>query len=238
MATGVRKFTFDDFFDFERPPEPVKTEDQGPPAIFTEIDLAEAKAQGCEEGRAQALVDFEASDEHRRTLAIERLADGLAAFGQAETIREQDFRAGALNVALVALRKVLPELARRVGQQEIEALTTEVLGEQAEEPRLVFRVPDSSFDIMVERIGMLATQRGFAGKPVVIAEEGLGQADCRIEWADGGIERVADRTLADVAAAIVRLSHTSDQPRAAAPKPTAAAEIFPAFEATTVQSGE
>ena len=211
MARDVRKFTFDTFLDFGRQPETDEKAEADTPAVYSDSDLAAARADAFEEGRAKALLDHEGTDTHRVTNAIEKLADGLAAMGAAETARAHEFRTTALNVAVVALRKLLPELSRRFGQDEIEAVIAEALAEQPDEPRLVIRVPDAAFDPIAQRVTQLATSRGYAGKAVVLADAALGPADCRIEWADGGIERVAERTIQEISGAVARLCQTPVQ---------------------------
>jgi len=212
MTVTTRKFTFDDFFDFDRQPEVApEVQDAPPPSpLFSEAELAEARAAGFEEGRMQALLDHERSDANRLAAAVERIADGMVALSQAETARNRNFQSVALDVALATVRKLMPELARRFGQNEIESVVVESLGEQHDEPRLVIRVPDAAFEPLAGRIESLAAKRGYAGKTVILADAALAPADCRIEWADGGVERLAERTLGDIAAAIVRLSHVGE----------------------------
>lgn len=221
MTRNVRKFTFDTFFDFDRQPEPAaQAEIEGPPPVYSEADLAQARAEAFEEGRTKALLDHEGTDAHRLSGALERLADGIATMGEAEQARACEFRAAAMNVAITALRKVLPELTRRFGQQEIEAVMADALGEQIEEPKLVIRVPDAAFDPIAECVSDLARGRGYAGKTVVLADNTLGPSDCRIEWADGGVERLAERTVADIAGAIMRLSQMPNRNLSNAISPT------------------
>ena len=213
MARNIRKFTFDSFIDFDRQPEPAVPGPETEEApTYTQSDLEQARADAFEEGRTKALVDYESTDAHRLTSAIDRLADGMARLGAAEEMRAHEFHAAAMNVALTAVRKIMPELARRFGQQEIEAVMATALGDQHDEPRLVFRVPDPLFEPTTERIAELARQRGYAGKTVVLADSTLGSSDCRIEWADGGVERLTERTFADIAHAITRLVQTPVSP--------------------------
>lgn len=206
MTRNIRKFTFDTFFDLERQPEPAAVEIEAPPTVYSQAELEQACADAFEDGRTKALLEHEGTDAHRLSGAFEKLADQIAAMGEAEEARAREFRASAMNVALVAVRKILPELARRFGRQEIEAIMVDVLSELSEEPKLVIRVPDSAFDSIAERVTDLVRNRGYAGKTIVLADGGLGPSDCRIEWADGGVERLAERTIADVAGAIMRLS--------------------------------
>jgi flagellar assembly protein FliH len=206
MVRNIRKFTFDSFVDFDRQSEPVaeglEVETQ---PVYSQADIDQARADAFEEGRTKALVDHESTDAHRLTSAIERLADSMARLGAAEETRALEFHAAAMNVAIAAVRKLMPELTRRFGQQEIDAVIAGALTDQHDEPRLVFRVPDSLFEPAAERVAELARSRGYAGKTVILADSALGSSECRIEWADGGVERLTERTLADIAHAIARL---------------------------------
>jgi flagellar assembly protein FliH len=56
-----------------------------------------------------------------------------------------------------------------------------------------------------EKIDTIATRRGFAGKVVLLAETSVAPGDCRIEWADGGVERDSARLWRDIDLAVARL---------------------------------
>ena len=204
----MRKFTFDELFDFDQQAkaeaEAAKAE---PEARFTEADLQMARADGVEQGRAAARAEFEQSQALHTAQYAERIADGIAALGKSEMERSQTFRATSIDVAMTALRKILPELMRKCGQAEIEAALGDVIAQQLDEPRIVVRVADAALDPLIAHIGELTQKRGYSGKAVVIAEPELGPSDLRVEWADGGAERLADRTIADIAAALTRLAH-------------------------------
>jgi len=92
-------------------------------------------------------------------------------------------------LALTISKKILPTFMSQNGLQEIEALVTDTLREMAREPRLVVRVHESEFDVLNEKIQSIATQRAYPGKIVILADTEVVSGDCRIEWADGGVER-------------------------------------------------
>ena len=92
-------------------------------------------------------------------------------------------------------KKILPEFAARNGLSEIEGLLTETIREMAREPRLVVRVAEAQFDAIDERVQAIATQLAYAGKMIVLADATVAAGDCRIEWADGGVERDTQATL-------------------------------------------
>ena len=48
---------------------------------------------------------------------------------------------------------------------------------------------------------------GFRGKVVLLADDGLGASDCRLEWADGGAERKLERIWNEVEELVRRALH-------------------------------
>jgi len=55
------------------------------------------------------------------------------------------------------------------------------------------------YDLAKDRLEEIARARGFEGRLVVQAEEGLAPGDCRIEWTEGGVTRdeAATRAVID-----------------------------------------
>jgi flagellar assembly protein FliH len=203
---AIRKFTFDDFFDFEAKPPPPPIEDLAPPPTFSDAELAEAREEGYRAGCAAALDQSDRSDQRRLVVAAERIAETVQAMAATEALRAHELRVVTLNVAIAALGRMLPDLMRRVGPAEIQALIGEIVAERPEEPRLVARVPDGAIDPLSRQIDGFAQERGFTGRLILVVDPALGPADVQIEWADGGVERHAERTLADIRQMLARLS--------------------------------
>ena len=65
------------------------------------------------------------------------------------------------------------------------------------------RIHESQFDQVNARIQETVARKAYAGKVVMLADEAIMPGDCRIEWADGGIERNAETTWKDVEQVIV-----------------------------------
>ena len=57
---------------------------------------------------------------------------------------------------------------------------------------------NGGFPVTVLEASAEALERGFAGKLILIAEDNLGPSDCRVEWADGGAERLYERLFAQI----------------------------------------
>lgn len=206
MAT-VRKFMFDLSFDESGPPaaEPeAPVVEAPPPPVFTEEDVARAYADGLAEGHETGAAAERQQTARLAAEATDRLVGSLAALDEQLLAIRPVAEQRALQIGLAVARKLVPELLRREGVSEIEALIRASLHDMFEEPRLVLRVPDSVLDIIKPRVDVLASRAGFDGRVVIVAEDGLIDGDCRIEWADGGVERSAARLSAEIEGAVLR----------------------------------
>lgn len=225
-----QRFLFDTSFDPDEPdpaedavPEPVEEPaPEPPPPAYSEAELEaareEAFAAGAEAGMAEARTAIE------RDLAAALQVVGLQFAELVEVRRAADAElAGqAAELALAMVRKMLPDLMGRAGGAEIEALVRGCLADVMEEPRIVIRVADGLLDPMRERLTAVAREHGYEGAVVMVAEPALGPGDVKVEWADGGAERLSKHLWAEIEAAVARL-------RAPAPKRRGTAEPAPAL---------
>lgn len=231
--TSTRRFLFDTEFDADvarrreerlasealmpkAPPPPPEPEEPPPPPepVFKSADLLQAHEDGYADGFANGKAAAEAAVNARLTATLERLADQLEYIVQSAADTAARQREGVIEIGAAIARKLLPDLARRQGTAEAEAMLSAVITELIDEPRMVIRVADEDLDAMAERIDTIAQRRGFAGKVVLLAEPSVAAGDCRIEWADGGVERDSARLWNDIDLAVVRLlgngGHTAD----------------------------
>ena len=114
----------------------------------------------------------------------------------ASLTQQQETQTRQLVMAIA--KKILPEFVARNGVQEIEPLIAESIREMAREPRLVVRVHEQQFDAINEKAQAIATERAYVGKVIVLADPGIALGDCRVEWADGGLERNTQSTWAAI----------------------------------------
>lgn len=206
------KFLFDTSFDVEAAPKepphapaPVEPEPAPEPEpTFSEADLAAARREGYEQGRAEAERAAQAAAEQAAGAALARIAEALP--GLAAQI-EDGFAATArvfLTTAVASLKRLMPELGRRGGLVEMEALLKETIQHLREEARIAVRLHESQLDDLRNRLDAVAQAAGFGGRIVLLADEEIMPGDCRIEWADGGVERVAERVWSGIEAAVLR----------------------------------
>jgi len=107
-------------------------------------------------------------------------------------------------VALAVARKLAPALIVREPLAEIGALAAECFTQLVATPHVVVRVNDTLYAQARERLDAIAQGHGFAGRLVVLADPAIAPADCRIEWADGGIVRDRSATEAVITEAVAR----------------------------------
>lgn len=212
MKAKPQRYTFDLDFDdarnlLDKPPEPTFTAD--------ELNAARgvARAEGIDAGRAEAM----ASVERKAGDALAVIGQQMAATVEARNAAIAEIERNAIALCTGMMRRLFPEFQRRHGAAEIEALLRESLRVMIDEPRIVIRLNDAGVDTLQAPIKAAATGAGFAGKVVLIGDDMVPPGDCRIEWADGGVERNGDRLWAEIDAAIRRLTDTNEAEAPTAP---------------------
>jgi flagellar assembly protein FliH len=203
MASAM-KFLFENSFDVAE--RPAGLSPAAPQRQFTEEDILAARdegfVQGEAAGRAAALTSIEQASAKTLTVIGARLNDAGQEIERIRTATVKD----AMKVLGAAIRKVVPELARRNALNEIERLVRECLQAIYDEPRVVVRGHDRIIAALQPRIDDMATSCGFHGKIVLFADDQLNETDCRVEWADGGAERNLDDMWRQIDAAIERIA--------------------------------
>ncbi|MFP5517813.1 MAG: FliH/SctL family protein [Alphaproteobacteria bacterium] len=211
--------------EFALPPEP--EEPPPPPApTFGEEELAAARAQGYAEGLAagksegtaagygkgftdgmasgqntgyeRGKAEVEATVNNRIANALAQIADGvsrlLAEHEAGNAMRSEQ----PVHLTLAIVRKLLPEWARRGGMAEVEAMVRTCLTDLIDEPRLVIRVAEDTMGLVRDHLDQTVGARGFGAKLMVIGDPSIAPGGCRIEWAEGGMERDTAQLLAEI----------------------------------------
>ncbi|MDX9690270.1 MAG: FliH/SctL family protein [Alphaproteobacteria bacterium] len=182
----ARKFLFDLAFDSELPTHAPKNEK---PPVFTQEQIEEFKKQAYSEGFSDGQAAAEKNQTHFMNMLLSNLEKDIVKVLEGAGSRWDETLAQAQEIALVIARKVIPTYTSRYGMDEIGSIVSKVFNEVSREPRLVFRVPENLFDAAKEKIESLSATAAYAGKLVILGDPDIGVSECRIEWADGGIER-------------------------------------------------
>lgn len=207
---SVHKFLFDVSFDQAGPPPEPQPEPAPEPVepVYGEADLAaarrEAFAAGKAEGAAEAAAEARAGIERAVSAALTAIAEALPKLIEARAEADRLAVRTAVETAVAIARKLHPELARRHGLDEVEGVLRHCLEERREEPRLVVRIEDGLLGALGARIDPLARSLGFEGRVILLADETIAPGDCRVEWADGGVERSGAALWEEVDAAVGR----------------------------------
>jgi flagellar assembly protein FliH len=195
MRSATAKFLFD--VDFSG------GGDARPTIPFAEhaAKLAETEATAYRNGMAVAEAQALADTSRLTAGALERLASAFDGLDGALRGIEAKLEAEAVEVAVAVARKLAPALIAREPFAEVAALASECFRQLVAAPHVVVRVNDALYAATREKLEEIVRASGFDGRLVVLAETDIAPGDCRIEWADGGINR--DRAASEAAIAEV-----------------------------------
>ena len=187
------KYLFDRNFE-----QPVVAAD--PPEVVVERELrAEFEAQiarvrdeeyqrGRADGEREALQSLDAQTSERAAALVDQSQQIL------EHIESEcdAIRADAIRIAAAAADRLAGELVRREPATLLEGLFAQCLEHLGDAPHIAIRVDTAVAERLQEKVNAVATERGFAGKIIVLGDPETPHGDCRIEWADGGLTRDFD----------------------------------------------
>ncbi len=160
----------------------------------------EGQAAGFVAGEAQAM----GSIERQRALALGVLGDRLDGAVAALERIEGRLEAEAIDIAVAVANKLAGALVAREPMEEIRRLVADCFANLRGVPHLVVRVNDVLLDDARTELTRLATERGFEGRLVILAEPSIAAGDCRIEWSTGGIMLDRDEIASRIAEAVGR----------------------------------
>jgi flagellar assembly protein FliH len=182
----TRKFMFERSFDDGSVIAPVR---QSRPVPYTQEQIDAIKKESYESGFAAGQKAAGEEKTQHLNLVMAKLDAHIGALlaSAAAARPEQELR--IREAALAIARKILPDYTKRHGLEEIEALVAGIIGQMTSEPRLAVRINETQFESVDAGLKELSEKQGYAGKIVLVADATVAPDDCRIEWADGGIER-------------------------------------------------
>ena len=176
------KFLFD--MDFSAP-DKSRERPATPSEIAQKIASAEARAyrDGFDAGQREA----KAESDRRSALALEEIGITIKGIATRFSGIEARMETEAVDVAVAVARKLCNELISGEPLAEITRLVSDCFSHLVSTPHLVVRINDALYEAAREQIERQATQSGFEGRLVILAEPEIATGDCRIEWADGGV---------------------------------------------------
>jgi flagellar assembly protein FliH len=189
-----RPFLFDVDFDNpeNRPDDPPEVEEEPPPPTFSEAELQAAKQEGYNIGHAAGHKESNAGFEHRIAESLDVATTTFSRLATAQELANQKIALDGLRLAAALVEKMMPEMVRRHGAEEIESAVTDVLQNIIDIPAVTVTVHNELTDLMSERLRTIADKSGIGDQLVVTGDPTMGLSDCRVAWGDGGAERNAD----------------------------------------------
>jgi flagellar assembly protein FliH len=183
---AATKFLFDTDFTGDANGKPVE---RTIPLADHALKLAEAETAAHRRGYAEAQTDAAVEAERRMASALEHIATGITIANDTLHAIETRLECEAVEVAVAVARKLAPALVAREPFAEISALASECFRQLIASPHIAVRVNDALYAAAKEKLEDIVRVRSFEGRLVVLAESDIALGDCRIEWADGGINR-------------------------------------------------
>jgi flagellar assembly protein FliH len=132
------------------------------------------------------------------------IAHGFEGIERALAGVEARLETEAVEVAVAVAGKLAPELVASEPLAEISALATDAFRQLVTTPRIAVHIGADIYEAAKEKLEEIARQRGFEGRLIVEADARMAPGDCRIEWADGGINRDLAATRAAIDEAVAR----------------------------------
>jgi len=164
--------------------------------------LAEVEAAAYRRGYAEAQADAKVESDRRLAGVLERIADGIAEADKTVSAVETRLECEAVEVAVAVAKKLAPALIAREPFAEIAALASDCFRQLVAAPHVVVRIQDALYASAGEKLEQIVRARGFEGRLVMLAEPDIAPGDCRIEWADGGVNRDSAAAGAAIDAAV------------------------------------
>jgi len=174
------------------------------PLAVHEANLLESEASGYQRGFAAAKAEILAEAEQLSAAALERVAVTLEGLMRGLSGVEARLETEAVDVAVAVAKKLAAALIDREPLAEISALAMDCFRHLVTAPHVVVRVNDAQHASVGKPIEEMVRARGLASHLVVLAEPEIQTGDCRIEWADGGINRDRRATEAVIDEAVSR----------------------------------
>ena len=191
------KYTFDTVFGETAPSAPAASRTR---SSYSADEVERIRAEAASTAKA----DVETQAVKVKADAMNNIGAGLAQLLRAADDMQTNLRVESVELALAVAKKLAEASLNAFPLLEIQEVVTDCLHKLHREPRLVVRVPEPVIEALQAEIHGLADRHGFAGRIVILPEQSLRGADCRVEWAGGGLERDFDTNLAAIDEAVAR----------------------------------
>jgi flagellar assembly protein FliH len=177
------KFTFDTHFDGADPRNAGHDSRSRKTYSAEEIEriVCEAREEGRKDGDVRAAQAV--------AVSIGQVAAAVLAAIEAMDAEVETIRSDAAGLAVCAAKSLARAALASAPEAEIAEALHVALHQAIGEPRVVVNTSHAVAQKIQERAKEIAHREGFEGRIQFVADGELADADCRIEWRGGGIER-------------------------------------------------
>lgn len=184
------------------PPEPIPVPEL-PEPMFSSGEMEMARQTAAEAAVRQARAEWEGSDSHLRTLALNAMAASLAAADAAGRSLAEAAAEGTARAVLAMAAGLLPARCAGHGDNEVRHLLAHLLPLLHREPRIAVRACPAVADLVRSDLALL--EDGLGSRVTVTAVPGMAPGDARVAWEDGSLVRDAGAIHAAMLAALAGL---------------------------------
>lgn len=181
------KFTFENVFDQAH----TLHGDRSSLKQITEEHVGKARQEGYNEGFKAGSNDEELNLKRDINTQLEHLTTSLEeVLGHLAQV-EKTTQDQAQTLAMMIARKLVLNLNKIYPTSGLEALIEDSLKQLSAAPHIVIRLSEAQIEPLSEKIKEISAQLGCGDKVMIVPDPEIANSNCRIEWADGGIERDA-----------------------------------------------
>lgn len=171
--------------------------------------VAEAEARGYHRGQEEA----QRAQEQSEDTLIKEIGAKLVTLSETKQSLEEKIKEDFRQMAEVLLLKFIPLIQKGMAEQLINKFISDNFHKFVKEPKLSFYFNPEMISKAQEIIGKIAHKTDFEGKITLHKDASIAVDDCRIEWANGGVERNSQR-LQNQAKELLEIKETSMEKRA------------------------
>lgn len=193
-------------------------EDNTPQFTGADIDTArqlgyeDGLRQGREDGRVEGAQAALTEADTRTNAAFAALAEQYTAMAQRHDEMFAALAQDCERLVHVILDRLLPELVRRGGAEEILGVVRTALTIACNDPVVEVRVPHDVVEGIRPRIARLTRDLAFRGRVDLHGDSFLSDAMVRVRWLHGGAQRDPDQMLTEVTAIVARVLEREGAP--------------------------
>jgi flagellar biosynthesis/type III secretory pathway protein FliH len=187
--TEPAKFLFDTHLDGPAAPPPVAFDKVEEMRQQHEMELQRVREQALEQGREEGKAEAETRIEAELTRQLERLMDEKEHIERQISEMHNAINADAMRVAIEAADKLANGLIARHPAAHVEHFFKICLAMLPMQADLRLHVTPQLAAVLQPRLDSLIKRSGLKTDLIVVADEDIVGADCRLLWNEGGIDQ-------------------------------------------------